>query len=142
MKKINSFFRRYYDIGPLLIRLMVGFHLIHSVYGIIFTKGAMNGVVDFFKSQHIIVPEFIAPFVAYAELIGGVLYILGLWTRITAFVLTVIFICAISIVHIGDTYINTFPAIVMFVGSLYLLFCGPGKISMDHMIAKNVEASR
>ncbi|MEO5906833.1 MAG: DoxX family protein [Saprospiraceae bacterium] len=142
MRKINAFFRRYYDIGPFVIRLMVGFHLIHSVYSIIFTKGSMSGVVEFFKSQHIIVPEFIAPFVAYAELIGGALYILGLWTRITAFILVIIFICAISIVHIGDTYSNTFPEIVMFVGSLYLLFCGPGKISLDHMIAKNGEAIR
>ena len=142
MKKINSFFRRYYDIGPLFLRLMVGFHLIHTVYHIIFTKGAMNGVVDFFKSQNIIVPEVIAPFVAYAEFIGGILYILGLWTRMTAFMLVIIFICAIGIVHLSDEYNNTFPAIVMLVGSIYLLFCGPGKISMDHLMTKKTESQR
>lgn len=134
MNRIDSFFKKYYDIGPLLIRILIGFHLIHTVYGVIFKPGAMEGVVEFFKSQHIIVPSFLGPFVAYAEFVCGILFILGVFTRVAALVMVAVFICAISIVHIDDNYTATFPAIVMLMGSLYLLFCGPGKISVDQAL--------
>ena len=142
MKRLDAFFKKYYDIGPLLIRILIGFHLIHTVYGVIFKRGAMEGVVEFFKSQHIIVPSFLGPFVAYTEFVCGILFILGAFTRMAALVMVIVFICAISIVHIGDNYTATFPAIVMLTGSLYLLFCGPGKISIDHYAKRNLADSK
>lgn len=138
MNRFNQFFKRFYDLGPLVIRILVGFHLIHTVQGVIFTPGAMQGVVDFFQSQNIIVPLFLGPFVAYAEFICGILFILGIFTRIAALIMVVVFICAISIVHIGDEYVNTFPALVMLAGSIFLLFCGPGKISLDKALFQKI----
>ena len=136
MKRFNQFFRKYYDIGPLVIRILTGFHLIYTVQKVIFTPGAMQGVVDFFQSQNIIVPSFLGPAVAYAEFICGILFILGAFTRVSALIMVIVFICAISIVHIGDEYNNTFPALVMLAGSIFLLFCGPGKISVDHALTQ------
>ncbi len=136
MNRFNQFFKRYYDLGPLVIRIMVGFHLIYTVRGVLFKPGAMQGVVDFFQSQNIIVPSFLGPFVAYSEFTCGILFILGAFTRIAALIMVVVFICAISIVHIKDEYTNTFPALVMLAGSVFLLFCGAGKYSVDHMMSK------
>ena len=132
MRRINRKFNRYKEFGPLFIRCLVGFHLIKSVFPILFTPGSMQGVVTYFDSQNIIMPSVLAPVVAYAEFICGVLFIVGALVRPAAIAMVIVFICALLIVHIGDSYTNSFPALVILAGSLSLLFTGAGRISVDH----------
>ncbi len=59
------------------------------------------------------------------------MFILGLFTRMAAAVMCLVFTCALSIVHLNDPYMKAFPAIVMLAGALFLLFNGSGKASID-----------
>lgn len=136
MKKFENglaiFFGKYISLAPLLIRLLIGFHLLYAVHGVLFNSKAMSGVAGFFKAKGIPVPEFTAPLTAWAEAICACLFILGLFTRTAALIMIIVFICAISIVHLGKPYEGGFPALVMLTGALFLLVNGPGKISLDN----------
>lgn len=75
------------------------------------------------------------------ELVGGSLLILGLFTRPVAFLLSGLMACAYWIAHAPQ---NTFPAlnggdaaILYCFIFLYLVFAGPGPISLDAAMKRN-----
>lgn len=131
LKKFNSFFNRLSPFAPVFIRLLIGFHLIYGTYDKIFSIEAMQGIGSWFQTQGIPIPLFSAYISAYCQFICGSLFILGLFTRVAGFVMFINFICAIGFAHMGDTYPNTFPALAMLAGSLFLLFNGAGNTSID-----------
>jgi putative oxidoreductase len=130
-KNLNSFFERLSPFAPMFIRLLIGFHLIYGTHDKIFSIEAMQGIGSWFQTQGIPFPFFSAYLSAYCQFICGSFFILGLFTRVVGLVMVINFICAIGFAHIGDTYPNTFPAVVMLAGSLFLLFNGAGNISID-----------
>ena len=130
-KNFNTFFEQLSFIGPLFIRLLIGFHLIYGTHDRIFSRVAMQGINDWFQTQSIPFPLLSAYLSVYCQFVCGMLFIIGLFTRMAGFVMIINFICAIAFVHIGDTYTNTFPALVMFSGSLYVLFNGAGRMALD-----------
>jgi putative oxidoreductase len=138
MKKLNlllaSIFGKQTDIGTLLLRILVGFHLLYAVHGVLFSSTAMKGVVGFFDSQHIIFPAITAPLTAWTEAICACLFIVGIFTRMAAVAMIIVFVNALVIVHIGHPYPEAFPALVMLVGSVHLLCNGAGKYSLDAMV--------
>lgn len=76
---------------------------------------------------------------ATTELVGGALLLAGLGTRFAAAALTVVMMVAILTAHLHDThtigdffYLPEPSYIVIF---LLLIFAGPGKASLDQMIA-------
>lgn len=78
------------NLASLIVRLIIG--------GIFITTGWMKvadlaATVGFFSQLGI--AAFLAYVVTYAELIGGILIVLGLWTEIAAIVLGVIMLGAI-----------------------------------------------
>ena len=88
-----------------------------------------------------VVPADISWFLStWSELIGAVCLVIGLGTRFWAFSLIILDLVAWYSVHAGNGYNvcdNGFKLplfyLIMF---LPLLFSGPGKISIDHLIAK------
>ena len=115
----------------MFIRLLIGFHLIYGTHDKIFDTELMHGIGSWFQTQGIPFPFFSAYLSAYSQFICGVLFLIGLVTRIGALIMVINFICAIVFVHLADTYDNTFPALVMLAGSFYLIFNGAGTISID-----------
>ena len=112
------------DITALVTRLIVG--------GIFITAGylkilEMEGTINFFAQLG--VPAFLAYVVTYAELIGGVFLVLGLWTCISASVLSVIMLVAIFLSRDGGFQAYSYPLVVL--ASLVSLIgsCG-GKFSL------------
>jgi len=140
IRKINGLFDKGKALSPLFIRLIAGFHLIYVTKGAAFSSGKMQSVVHFFASQEIPASHFLAPIVVYAEFICGILFICGLFTRAAAIVMTVVFICAISIVDIDNSYTSAFPALVMLAGSVSLLLSGSGNLSFDSFFRKKNQA--
>lgn len=67
----------------------------------------------------------------YLQFISAVLVLIGFKTRWVSAVLLIHFLIAILMVHIGDSYQNVFPALVMVVFSLFLLLNGAGKPAVD-----------
>lgn len=130
-KKFNAFFERFSFLAPLFIRLLIGFHLVYGTHDKIFNAKSMQSIGSWFQTQGIPFPFFSAYLSAYCQFLCGLLFITGIFTRVAGLVMIINFVCAIIFVHIGDTYNNSFPALVMLSGSLYLLFNGAGRIAVE-----------
>jgi putative oxidoreductase len=60
----------------------------------------------------------------------------GAFIRPAAMVMIINFIAALVIAHIGTTFQQSFEALMMLFGSLFFLFYGAGRISIDHLHLK------
>ncbi len=134
MKWLNSF-QRFSDYADLPIRLAVGIHLIIGSQDNVFSWERMLEFRDFLEQFGMPIPLVAAFTSVYVQFIGGILFIVGWRVRLAAVIMVFNFIVAILLVHIGDTYANTFPALMMLAGSIFLLFNGAGKWSIDHSIS-------
>lgn len=89
---MNTFMEKRPNLALLVIRIIIG--------GIFIVSGWMK-VVDmtqtlgFFSSLHI--PAFLTYIVAYGELIGGILLVIGLWTSVASAFLSIVMIVAIFV---------------------------------------------
>ena len=81
-----------------------------------------------------------APFIAYLELIGGALLILGLATRMIGALLALDMLGALFLVHLsaGVFVGNGGYELVAALGALALALAliGPGRVSVDALISK------
>jgi len=125
----------------LAIRLIFGYKFFIAGLG---KFGHIASIVSFFEELGIPLPAWNAYFVSSAECIGGILLILGLCTRPTAFLLTIIMIVAFLTAHLNAVK-EIFSNPVNFVhegafnyllASLILFAFGPGKISVDHFLGR------
>ena len=72
----------------------------------------------------------------YPPFICGILYLLGLFVRPAALLMIVNFIAALVIAHRTPPIEGAFLALVMLFCSLFLLFNGAGKPSIDDRMEK------
>ena len=79
-------------IGPLLIRFTLGLVFVTTGWGKLHN---LDQVTQFFGSLHIPAPHANAVFVSSVELVGGLLLIAGLGTRIAALLLVGVMAVAI-----------------------------------------------
>ncbi|HVF26610.1 MAG TPA: DoxX family protein [Pyrinomonadaceae bacterium] len=126
-----AFFDRYRNYAAIFIRLLVGFHLIYGTQDNVFSYARMEEFAGFLAARGVPAPLFSAFLSAYAQFICGILFILGAATRYAAAVMIFNFVAALLIAHLGDTYPNTFPALMMLFAACFLLLHGAGKLSVD-----------
>lgn len=125
----------------LLVRLSVGLLFFESGRGKLFVK--LDELMEFFVKLGIPFPHFNAVFVSTIELVGGICLILGLATRIFSAQLTFVMLVAIltseikKVSTLGDfLYL---PEVSLMVILVWLIFSGPGKVSIDNIIAHKLE---
>jgi putative oxidoreductase len=120
----------------LLIRLYWGWQFAQTGLGKIHH---LSRVIQYFSSLNVPFPAFSAVFVSWLELIGGILLILGLASRITALLLTIDMLVAYiaadpealhAVISDPGKFYTADPYTFLFASVLVLLF-GPGKIAMD-----------
>ena len=125
----------------ILIRIVVGaVFLSEGIQKFLFPNDL--GVGRFIKIG-IPAPEILAPFVGVCEIVGGLLLLAGLLTRLAAVVLTIDMLVAISTTKIPFLLKNGFWAaahesrvdFAMLFGALFLLLVGAGPWSLDARIA-------
>lgn len=126
-----SFLDNYKEYGVIFVRLIIGFHLIYGTQDNVFSYARMEEFSVFLSQNGVPFPLFSAFLSAYAQFVCGILFVLGFYTRLAAIVMIMNFISAIIIAHIGDTYPNMFPALMMLFASIFFLIHGAGKISVD-----------
>ena len=84
-------------------------------------------------------PELQLP-IALAELIGGILLIVGVGTRITASIFSIILLGAIFHIRWENGFFISEGGLewdlVMLAAVLLIIAAGPGKISISHVIKK------
>ena len=110
LKKHADFFIR----GP------VGFHLIYGSQDNVFSIERMQEFANFLASYDVVFPLVAAHLSVYAQLICGILFVLGKQVKWAALVMIVNFVVAIGLVHLSDPYPQKFPAIVMLCSSIFL----------------------
>lgn len=126
-----SFLDNYKEYGVVFVRLIIGFHLIYGTQDNVFSYARMEEFAAFLSQNGVPFPLFSAFLSAYAQFICGILFVVGFFTRLAAIVMIINFIFAIIIAHIGDTYPNMFPALMMLFASIFFLIHGAGKLSVD-----------
>ncbi|MGH4008360.1 MAG: DoxX family protein [Pseudonocardiaceae bacterium] len=129
-----SFLGRAADLGPLFIRLGVG--LIFAWHGWEkFDSGVIN-LAGGLTSLNVPFPEVVAWLMVIAEGVGGLLLIIGLFTRFVTLPLIAIMVGAILLVKVdvGFAVADALGAefdVALLAGLLGLLFIGPGRLSLD-----------
>ncbi len=121
----------------LVIRLIVGYQFFITGQGK-FEK--IDNVVNFFTTLGLPMPEFTARFVSGVEMIGGALLFVGLFSRLTALVLTGNMF--VAYVTASPESLKSFDAFVadaafpFFFVSLIVLLFGPGVFSVDWLLRR------
>lgn len=133
------------DAGLLIARVAAG--------GILMAHGAQKifeftlaGTTASFEQMGVPAAALAAPFIAYLELIGGALLILGLATRVIGALLALDMLGALFLVHLsaGVFVGNGGYELVAALGALALALAliGPGRVSVDALISKARSAQR
>lgn len=106
----------------------------------------LEGLTKFFESLGIPAAGVQAPFIATLEFTGGLCLLLGLATRPIAALLSCTMVIALMTADaetlgkafvLDETFANVAP-VPFLCALLWLLARGPGKLSLDHLIAGRV----
>jgi putative oxidoreductase len=122
-------------LPPLFARIAVGWVFLLSGWG---KLNALPFVTQNFREWGIPFPEIMTPFVSGVEFVGGLLLLLGLFTRVAAVPLIVVMIVAIISAKWGE--VDSLATLLGFDEVLYmalfgwLAVAGPGPISLDHLL--------
>ncbi len=121
--------------GPLLMRLTVGYVFMLTGWGKLTN---LAQVTENFISWGIPFPKVLTPFVAGVEFFGGIMLILGLFTRIPAAMLAVVMVVAIRSAKWGDVdsleTLLGFEEATYFAAFMWLAIAGPGEASVDRLL--------
>ena len=134
LQRFNQSLARFTSYAPLPIRLLLGWHLVYGVQDNVLSYARMLEFRDFLLQNGFPVPLLSAHLSVYAQLLGGICYLLGLCTRAAAALMIVNFLVALLMVHLGGPYPAAFPALAMLSGAIFLLLNGPGKLSIDQRL--------
>jgi putative oxidoreductase len=130
----------YAGYGAVFIRLLVGHRLVVGTADNLFSAERMHEFAGFLAGNGFPAPQFSAHVSAYAQFLCGILILLGAFTRPAATVMAVNFVVALLMVHLGRPYLESFDALAMLAGSLFLLLHGPGALSVDAALGRRRHA--
>src|SRR6202044_2652178 len=121
--------------GPLIMRLTVGYVFMLTGWG---KLNNLPQMIQNFTDWGIPFPRILTPFVSGVECFGGIMLILGLFTRIPAAMLAVVMIVAIKSAKWGDVdsleTLLGFEEVTYFAAFLWLPIAGPGAFSVDRLL--------
>src|SRR4051812_25617568 len=121
--------------GPLVMRLVVGYVFMLSGWG---KLNNLPQMIQNFTEWGIPLPKILTPFVSGVEFFGGIMLLLGLFTRIPAAMLAVVMLVAIKsakweTVDSLETLLG-FEEATYFAAFMWLAIAGPGAASLDRLL--------
>ncbi|HUB92259.1 MAG TPA: DoxX family protein [Dyella sp.] len=124
-------------LGPLVIRLVFGYFWLETGIGKVQN---LDSFTQRFVGWGIPHPAFNAALSAWTELLGGLLLMLGLFTRLVSIPMIINMIVALALVVSGrlmslDDYVEADEVLYITI-FFWFLIAGPGKISLDTLIAR------
>lgn len=126
-----AWFEQRRDVGAVFIRLFMGTFLIYMSQDNVFSAARMTEFEAFLGQFGFPLPALSARVSVYAQLICGLLILIGAFTRIAAAVMIVNFVVALVMVHTRLPFREALDPSAMLAGALFLLFHGPGVPSVD-----------
>ena len=126
-------------LGPLVLRLVFGYFWLET--GIAKVHN-LDGFTQRFVGWGIPFPAFSAGLSAWTELLGGLLLMLGLCTRLVCIPMLINMAVAVTLVVSSnlmglDDYVEA-DEIVYSLIFFWLLMAGPGKASLDTLLARGL----
>jgi putative oxidoreductase len=124
-------------IGPLVVRVVFGYFWLETGIAKVHNLG---GFTQRFMGWGIPFPAFSAGLSAWTELLGGLLIMLGLCTRLVCIPMLINMAVAVTLVVSSnlmslDDYVEA-DEIVYSLIFFWLLISGPGKASLDTLLAR------
>jgi putative oxidoreductase len=122
-------------LPPLFARVVVGWVFMWSGWA---KLNNLPRMIENFTEWGIPFPAFMTPFVSGVEFVGGLLLLLGLFTRIAATPLVIVMIVAIVSAKLGQ--IDSLETLLGFEEVAYmalfgwLAVAGPGPVSLDRVL--------
>lgn len=127
-------------VAPLVARVIVG--IIMTVHGLQKLAGGPASFGAFLQQLGVPLPTLTAYIVTFVELVGGILLIVGLFSRLATLLLTIDLAVAVLLVKLGVGLIA--PAdqpgagyeldLALIAGFIVVLFAGPGPVSIDRIL--------
>ena len=132
--RLSAFLSRSWsrDNAILLLRLWLGAMMIYHGYGKVF--GNIDGFTQGVANMGFPLPELFAWGAALSEFGGGILLIVGLFTRPSAIFVFITMFVAAFIRHLDDPFGKKELALTYLVMAIALAITGPGKFSMDRKL--------
>ncbi|MEO8337220.1 MAG: DoxX family protein [bacterium] len=119
------------------VRIITGIVFAAHGYQKLFVMG-LSGITQGFTKMGAPMPVLTGPLVTFLEFFGGIGLVIGLLTRLIALGLAIDMLGAIFLVHLANGFFlpggYEFVLLLM-VASLALFIGGPGRFSVDEMIA-------
>jgi len=135
--RVLPLLERFQWIGPLLVRASLGAVFATSGWGKLHNLGQ---VTSFFTELGIPFPGFSAVLASGTELVGGLLLVLGLFTRLAAAPLIVTMVVAILTAKRpeieGVVSVLSFIEFTYIAGLVWLAVSGAGLASLDRLLAR------
>jgi putative oxidoreductase len=136
VERINNYFSSRSQFGHIFLRVAIGWRLIEGTQDNVFNWQRMLEFRDFLQQHGVAAPLFAAQVSVWAQFICGILILVGAFIRPAAAIMIINFIAALLIAHIGTTFQQSFDAIVILAASVFFLFSGAGRISIDSILFK------
>src|SRR5882724_11092502 len=138
--RIDGALRRLADaqwVPQLLVRLFVGYFFLESGWGKIHN---LDTFAERFAGWGIPAPALNAALSAWTEFLGGLLIVLGLFTRLVSiplFINMVVATLAVRLKKLGglDEFVELDEPLYALTFR-WLFFSGPGRVSLDHLLDK------
>lgn len=122
-----------FNFGMLVLRLGVGVLMLNHGYGKLIHFNEMKGSFINFLGLG---STFSLALDLFAEFFCSIFLILGLFTRLAVIPILIAMSVALFKVHHGHLFAEGERAAIYLACTITILFCGPGKISVDGMIGK------
>ena len=118
--------------GALLMRLALGFSMAVHGYQKVIPRGALSRFAHYVTTLGL--PHWLGYVSAFTELVGGILLILGLLTRLSAAMVAINMLVALFLVgiHQGFGIYNYILALAVI--AIMLTFYGPGALALDRRL--------
>lgn len=121
------------DIAILLLRIGVGFIFIYAGWG---KLTGIEGTQGFFDSIGIPIPALMAWVVAIIEFFGGILVLLGAWTRIPHLLLAIIMLVALLTTKLGGGFGPARLDFMLLMANIALFLLGTGRYAVDEVMGR------
>jgi putative oxidoreductase len=126
-------------LAPLVVRVIVG--VIMAAHGWQKLAGGPANFGGFLAQLGVPLPTLMAWVLTLVELVGGVLLVVGLLSRLAALLLTIDLVVAILLVKVNVGLIappqqgaGAELDLALIAGFLVILFAGPGSLSLDRAL--------
>lgn len=127
-------------LAPLAVRVIAG--IIMFAHGLqkLIQVGPGNFGGQVLAGLGVPLPVFMGYVVTLVELVGGLLLIVGLFSRLAALLLTIDLVVAILLVKVNVGFLSGSSGtgaeldLALIAGFLVILFAGPGRLSVDHAL--------